>query len=623
MVAIYNDSLSLNITQNYDNPCRPQCNIRGTKCYNTMDYQHRINIARNLHFELGTLYILEYKEFKCPKLIHVSVNLSFRSKPTTRWWLRGRIYTHGQRLGQFTKYMICDYPADTTSLLDSIVNAWDPGSIPGRGALLTFQALGNPPSETLFRLYNHRKGTLKEIDSNGALRMDHFSPDFWNMHDNKISDPNAWIPTRKTKSGTHFWWKHMLRNIFLLVHFQVADASACLSPRNLVNPNIATSSALRFSPPNALMGSRSVQLDANPVKANGRFLAVPWALTGTVAVIPLSHKGSVHPEHPLILQEDRTVNDLQFASTDDNLLATANSDGTVSFWRIPDGGYEQSPAAPEREYKVSEKRVMNLSFHPLASDVLLTADAAKSVQLWDVSTGQSRASLPDHQAAPTSFCWSADGKLVASSCKDKKVRLFDPRASSPLVASAEDHSGVKGAQNTFVGKQGEPELLLTAGSSKGTDRELALWDPRSFGKRLTTVRVDTGSSHLFPYADRDLGLVYVAGKGDGNIRYYELGSDEPMLHYLNEFKSKDPQTGLALLPKTNVDAVKCEIARFIKVSPNGLATSIRFEVPRRENSFFQDDLFPNTFDRKATTNADGWFSGSDASPHYISLNPEK
>ncbi|PRP76433.1 hypothetical protein PROFUN_12045 [Planoprotostelium fungivorum] len=38
------------------------------------------------------------------------------------------------------------------------------------------------------------------LESNGALRMDHFSPDYWNMHDEKISDPNAWTPTRKTKS---------------------------------------------------------------------------------------------------------------------------------------------------------------------------------------------------------------------------------------------------------------------------------------------------------------------------------------------------------------------------------------------------------------------------------------
>jgi len=288
----------------------------------------------------------------------------------------------------------------------------------------------------------------------------------------------------------------------------------------------------------------SVQLDANPVKANGSFLALPWAIGGAVAVIPLSHKGSVHPEHPLIFHEDKTVNDLQFAATDDHLLATANSDGTVDLWRIPEGGFEQSPSAPEREYKVSDKRVMNLSFHPLAADVLLTADAGKTVQLWDITTGQSHVTLPEHKAAPTSFSWSADGKLLASSCKDKQVRLFDPRSSSSLVASAEDHSGVKGAQNTFVGKQGEPELLLTAGTSKGTDRELALWDPRNMSKRLTTVRVDSGSSHLFPFADRDLGLVYVAGKGDGNIRYYELGSDEPLLHYLNEYKSKDPQTGV-------------------------------------------------------------------------------
>jgi len=366
----------------------------------------------------------------------------------------------------------------------------------------------------------------------------------------------------------------------------------------------------------------SVQMDANPVKANGTFLAVPWSLTGTVAVLNLNQKGSVS-DQPLIVHEDKTVNELQFSATDDHLLGTGNSDGTVDLWRIPEEGVSSELSTPAASHKVSDKRVLNLLFHPLASDLLLTSDSGKSVQLWDISTGQSHVTLADHKAQPTAFSWSADGKLLASSCKDKQVRLFDPRAASAVVASAEDHQGVKGAQNTFVGKQGDPELLLTAGVGKGSDRQLSLWDPRNMSKRLTLVTVDSGSSHLFPFADRDLGLLYVAGKGDGNIRFYEIAADEPMIHYLNEYKSKDPQTGLALLPKTNVDAAKCEVARFIKVSPQGAAVPIRFEVPRRENHFFQDDIYPETFDRKAVTTAEAWFGGANEAGKTVSMNPEK
>ncbi|PRP88208.1 glycerophosphodiester phosphodiesterase domain-containing protein 1-like [Planoprotostelium fungivorum] len=50
---------------------------------------------------------------------------------------------------------------------------------------------------------------------NGALRMDHFSPDYWNMHDKKISDPNARTPTRKPKS--HATISVSLEKKFLLI----------------------------------------------------------------------------------------------------------------------------------------------------------------------------------------------------------------------------------------------------------------------------------------------------------------------------------------------------------------------------------------------------------------------
>jgi hypothetical protein len=67
---------------------------------------------------------------------------------------------------------------------------------------------------------------------------------------------------------------------------------------------------------------------------------------------------------------------------------------------------------------------------------------------------------------------------------------------------------------------------------------------------------------------------------DGNIRYYEYVDEAPFLHFLSEYKSSEPQRGLAFLPKTALNIAECEIARAFKVHPF-LVEPISFKVPRK------------------------------------------
>lgn len=41
-----------------------------------------------------------------------------------------------------------------------------------------------------------------------------------------------------------------------------------------------------------------------------------------------------------------------------------------------------------------------------------------------------------------------------------------------------------------------------------------------------------------------LSQLYLAGKGDGNIRYYEIVDEAPYIYYLNQFLSGQPQVSL-------------------------------------------------------------------------------
>lgn len=80
--------------------------------------------------------------------------------------------------------------------------------------------------------------------------------------------------------------------------------------------------------------------------------------------------------------------------------------------------------------------------------------------------------------------------------------------------------------------------------------------------------------------------LYLAGKGDGSIRYYEVVDDAPYIHYLNQFLSGHPQKALGFMPKRGLNMQICEIFRFYKLHAAGsICEPIAMIVPRRSTMF--------------------------------------
>jgi len=120
-----------------------------------------------------------------------------------------------------------------------------------------------------------------------------------------------------------------------------------------------------------------------------------------------------------------------------------------------------------------------------------------------------------------------------------------------------------------------------------------------------------------PFFDNDSKMLYLAGKGDGNIRYYELVKEAPYFHYLDEYKSSSPQIGMGALPKLACNVGECEIQVMLKATPSAVEP-ISFKVPRKSD-LFQDDLFPKTPGEEASLTADEWLAGQNADPKLVSL----
>jgi coronin-1B/1C/6 len=103
---------------------------------------------------------------------------------------------------------------------------------------------------------------------------------------------------------------------------------------------------------------------------------------------------------------------------------------------------------------------------------------------------------------------------------------------------------------------------------------------------------------------------------DGNIRYYEYENDK--FEYLSEYKSGEPQRGIAFLPKRGINLHENEVLRCFKTVNDSYIEPVSFIVPRR-SEMFQSDIYPPTNGLKPGVSAKEWFSGKTAMPPKISL----
>ena len=103
---------------------------------------------------------------------------------------------------------------------------------------------------------------------------------------------------------------------------------------------------------------------------------------------------------------------------------------------------------------------------------------------------------------------------------------------------------------------------------------------------------------------------------DGNIRYFEYENGK--FEFLSEYKSADPQRGMAFLPKRGVNTHENEVMRAFKTVNDSYIEPISFIVPRRAE-VFQDDIFPPVVGSKPAMSANQWWDGKEGLPPKIDL----
>uniref|UniRef100_A0A3Q3AQR6 Coronin n=1 Tax=Kryptolebias marmoratus TaxID=37003 RepID=A0A3Q3AQR6_KRYMA len=354
---------------------------------------------------------------------------------------------------------------------------------------------------------------------------------------------------------------------------------------------------------------------------NRQRVAVPLSISGgQIAVLERSEPGRLPETAFPTIQNSVNVADFSWDPFDTHRLAVAGDDAKIRVWRVPKGGLKETITEPELILQGHTEKIYSIKFHPLASGILVSSSYDFTVRLWNLESGEQVKVLTGHEDQVFGMAWSPDGKLLATVCKDGKVRIYDPRKSTAPLQEGPGPEGHRGARVVWVC---DGKYLLVSGFDSRSERGLYLYPSDSVASGpLASTSVNVSPSTLIPFYDPDTSVAFLTGKGDTRVYIYELVPEEPYFIECSSFNSPEPHKGMVFLPKTECNVRDVEIAVGLMLTKTTIEP-VAFRVPRVKKEFFQDDVYIDTvvWWEPALT-ASAWLSGSNGQHKKMSLKPK-
>jgi len=359
----------------------------------------------------------------------------------------------------------------------------------------------------------------------------------------------------------------------------------------------------------------SYQVNGQIIKASASFMAFNADVAGSnLYVIPLNETGRKPKSYPLLHAHSELVTDLDFSPFDDGLLATGSQDSLIKLWSIPENGLTENINTPECVLsRPNQRRVENVVFHPVA-DFLLSTSSSNSVTLWDVHKEQELSTLSSGEDVIQSLSWDFEGTCIATTCRDKKVRIIDPRG-NVVTQTADDHASNRESIAVWI----DSNRILTSGFDSNRQRQVFVRDVRNFGQVEFSLVFDSSTGLLLPLFDPDTQMLFLAGKGDNTIGFYEVNERDPLITEGLRHTGQQSK-GACLVPKRALRVMDGEANRILQLTANAVIP-VSYIVPRKSYREYHADLFPETRGSESPIYASQWINGTDATVEKISLDP--
>jgi coronin-1B/1C/6 len=195
---------------------------------------------------------------------------------------------------------------------------------------------------------------------------------------------------------------------------------------------------------------------------------------------------------------------------------------------------------------------MPLLYHPCVEELIASSSFNNTVNIWNIKNMQSYCKVGSHEN-PISMDWNYNGSLVGVTTKEKMIHIIDPRGNK-ITLSTKNSESTKPQKMGFL----DSNYLISCGVSKSNERQIRFFDMRNFSESCSVTTLDSQTGTSMPYYDSDTGLIFLPGRGEGNIKLSEFSNGT--IKFATEYRSSVPQKGVAAFPKRAMNYNRCEMA---------------------------------------------------------------
>ncbi|MEH2299314.1 MAG: caspase family protein, partial [Nostoc sp.] len=157
-------------------------------------------------------------------------------------------------------------------------------------------------------------------------------------------------------------------------------------------------------------------------------------------------------------------------SPDGKTIASANADKTVKLWNAATGKEITT-------LRGHSDTVNSVAFSP-DGKTIASASGDKTMKLWNAATGKEIITLKGHSDTVKSVAFSPDGKTIASASADKTVKLWNASTGKEIIT-------LNGHSDYVNSVAFSPDGKTIASAS--ADKTVKLWNAAT-GKEITTLR---------------------------------------------------------------------------------------------------------------------------------------
>jgi WD40 repeat protein len=243
--------------------------------------------------------------------------------------------------------------------------------------------------------------------------------------------------------------------------------------------------------------------------------SAPPTVTRTVSrppVVDLAQNSAVESRRILttwrqvhvLTGHSRFVNSVA-VSPNSQIIASASSDKTIQLWDLNTGNHLTT-------FTGHSDDVNSIAFSP-DGQLLASSSLDRTIKLWQLATGRLMCTLVGHADWVLSVAFSPDGKMLATGSWDKTIKLINLTTGKLLYTLRGHTDGVRTVAFSPNSK------LLISGS---WDRTVKLWNVET-GKLINTL-----DGHLDPVSSIAVSprsLIFATGSEDKMIKLWQLGTD--------------------------------------------------------------------------------------------------